>query len=193
MFSDLLRVVLVVQFTQSCLTRCNPMDCSMPGLSVPHHLLESAQVHVNCIGDAVQPSHPLTPSSPSVLDLSPHQGLFQWVVCAHQMTKNTGASASPSVLSVNIQWISLRIDRLDLAVQVTFRTLLQHHILKASILWHSALFMVQFSELYVTTRKAIVLTIWIFVSRVMSLLLNTLLLLDPHTSFSGGKWGGLVF
>ena len=64
MFSDLLRVVLVVQFTQSCLTLCNPMDCSMPGFSVPHHLLESAQVHVHCIRDAVQPPHPLMPSSP---------------------------------------------------------------------------------------------------------------------------------
>ena len=46
--------------TQLCLTLCNPMDCSMPGLPVPHHLLEFAQVHVHCIGDAIQPSHPLT-------------------------------------------------------------------------------------------------------------------------------------
>ena len=63
--------------TQSCLTLCDPMDCSMPGLPVSHHLLEFAQVDVHCIGDAVQPSHPLTPSSPSALNLCQHQGLFQ--------------------------------------------------------------------------------------------------------------------
>ena len=59
----------------SCLTLCNPMDCSMPGLSVPHHLPKFAQVHVHCISDAFQPSHPLTPSSASALNLHQHQGL----------------------------------------------------------------------------------------------------------------------
>ena len=63
--------------TQSCLTLCDPMDCSTPGLPVPHRLLEFSQVHVHCIGDAVQPSHPVTPSSPSALHLSQHQELFQ--------------------------------------------------------------------------------------------------------------------
>ena len=60
--------------TESRLTLCDPMDCSKPGLPVLHHLLEFAQLHVHFIGDAVQPSHPLTPSSPSALDLSQHQG-----------------------------------------------------------------------------------------------------------------------
>ena len=55
--------------------------------SVPHHLSKFAQVHVHCIGDAIQPSYPLTPSSPSALNLSQHQGLFQTVSCSHQMTK----------------------------------------------------------------------------------------------------------
>ena len=73
--------------TQSCLTLCDPMDCSMAGLPVSHHLPEFAQVHVHCISDAVQPSHPLMPSSPSALNLSQHPGLFQWVSCSHQMTK----------------------------------------------------------------------------------------------------------
>ena len=59
------------------------MDCSTPGLPVLHHLPESAQVHFHCISDAVQPSHPLTPSSPSALNNSQHQGLFQSVVCLH--------------------------------------------------------------------------------------------------------------
>ena len=61
---------------QSCPTLCNPMDCSTPGLSVPH-LPKFAQVHVHCISDAIQPSYPLTPSSDSALNLSQHQGLFQ--------------------------------------------------------------------------------------------------------------------
>ena len=62
---------------QSCPTLCNTMDCSTPGLPVPHHLPEFAQVHVHCIGDAIQPSHSLTPSSSSTFNLSQHLGLFQ--------------------------------------------------------------------------------------------------------------------
>ena len=57
-----------------------------PPLHIPHHLPKFAQVYVHCFGDAIQPSHPLTPSS-SALDLSQHQGLFQWVSCSHWMTK----------------------------------------------------------------------------------------------------------
>ena len=59
------------------------MDCSTPGLPVPHHLLESAQIHVYWIGDAVQPCHPLSPPSPPAFNLSQHQGLSQWVRCSH--------------------------------------------------------------------------------------------------------------
>ena len=70
--------------TQSYPTLCNPMDCSMPGLSAPHYLLKFAQVHVHCIHPAISS---LTPSFPSALNLSQHQGLFQWVSCSHQMTK----------------------------------------------------------------------------------------------------------
>ena len=61
---------------QSCPTLCNPVDCIMPGLLVLHHLLEFAQVYIHCISDAIQPSHPLMPSSPSALNLLQHQGLF---------------------------------------------------------------------------------------------------------------------
>ena len=67
--------------TLSGLTLCSPMDCSTLGLTVPHHLLKFAQVHVPCISDAIQPSHPLAPSSPSSLNLSQHQRLFQRVGC----------------------------------------------------------------------------------------------------------------
>ena len=62
------------------------MNHSTPGLPVPHHLPEFAEVHAQCISDAVQPSHPLTPSTPSALNLSQHQGLFQSVVCLHQFS-----------------------------------------------------------------------------------------------------------
>ena len=76
-------IVLCCSGTQSFLPICDPMDYSTPGLPVLHHLLELAQVHVHCIIDAIQPSHPLMPSSPFALNLSQHQGLFQWVGCSH--------------------------------------------------------------------------------------------------------------
>ena len=58
-----------------CLTLCSPTDCGMPGFPVLHCLPEFAQVHVHSVGDAIQPSHPLSPSSPFALNLSQHQGL----------------------------------------------------------------------------------------------------------------------
>ena len=73
--------------TQSFKTLCDPMDWSTPSFPVPHHLPKRAQVHAHCICDAIQPSQPLMPSSPSALNLSQHQGLFQWGGCLHQMTK----------------------------------------------------------------------------------------------------------
>ena len=73
--------------TKLCLTLCDPMVCSTPDLPVPHHLTKFAQVHIHCIGDAIQPFHPQMPSSPSALNLSQHQGLYHWVGCLHQMTK----------------------------------------------------------------------------------------------------------
>ena len=70
---------------KSCPTLLDPMDCSMPGPPVPHHLPEFAQVYVHWIGDAIQPSHPLSPSS--AFSLSLHQGLFQWVGSLYQLAK----------------------------------------------------------------------------------------------------------
>ena len=91
------------------------------------------------------------------------------------MTKILEFSFSISPSSKYLRWISLKIDWFDLlAVQGTSRSLLQHHISKASILQHSAFFMVQLSQPYMTTGETIVLTIWTFISRVMSLLFNTL-------------------
>ena len=78
-----------VQFgsvSQSCLTLCDPMSRSMPGLPVHHQLPEFTQIHVHQVGDAIHPSHPLSPS-PSAFNLSQHEGLFHWVSSSHQVVK----------------------------------------------------------------------------------------------------------
>ena len=63
--------------TQSCLTLCDPMDCSTPGLPVHHQLPELTQAHVRRVSDAIQPSHPLSSLSPPTFSHSQHQGLFK--------------------------------------------------------------------------------------------------------------------
>ena len=73
--------------TQTCLTLHNPMDCSTPGFSVYHQLLEHAQTHVHWVSGAIQPSHPLSSPSPPAFHLSQHQGFFQWVSSSHQVAK----------------------------------------------------------------------------------------------------------
>ena len=73
--------------TQSCSTLCDPIDCSTPGLPVHHQLPESTQTHVHWVGDAIQPSHPLSsPSLPAII-LSQHQDLFEWVNSSHPVAK----------------------------------------------------------------------------------------------------------
>ena len=66
---------------------CDLMDCSMPGLPVYHQLPEFTQTHVHRVGDAIQPSHPLSSPSPPTFNLSQHQGLFQGVSSSHQVAK----------------------------------------------------------------------------------------------------------
>ena len=73
--------------TQSSPTVCDAMNCSMPGLPVHHQLPELTQTHVHGVGDAIQPSHPLSSPSPPALNLSQHQSLFQWVSSSHQVAK----------------------------------------------------------------------------------------------------------
>ena len=73
--------------TQSCPTLWDFMDCSTPGFPVHHQLLEIAQTHVCWVGDAIQPSHPLSSPSPPAFNLSQHQGLFKWVSSWHQVAK----------------------------------------------------------------------------------------------------------
>ena len=73
--------------TKSCLTLCDPIDCSTPGFPVLASLPELAQTHVHRIGEAIQPSHPLSSPSPPAFNLSQHQGLFQWVSYWHQVAE----------------------------------------------------------------------------------------------------------
>ena len=146
----------------------------MPGLPLSHHLPEFAQVHVHFIGDTIWPFHPLTPSS-SALNFSQHQGLSNELLVRIGWPKFWSFSFSISPSSEYSGLISLKIDWFDLlAVQRTFRSLLQYYSLKASVLWCSAFFMVQLSQPYVTTGKTIGLTIQTSVGRIMSLLFNTL-------------------
>ena len=97
---------------QSCGTLCGPMDCSTPGFPVLHYFLEFAQTHVHWVGDAIQPSHPLSSPSPPALILSQHEGLFQWVSSSHQVAKVLELQLQHQ----SFQWIliSFRIDWFDL-------------------------------------------------------------------------------
>ena len=73
--------------TQLCPTRCNPMNCSTLGFPVHHQLPEFTQTHVHWVGDAIQPSHPLSSPSPPAPNPPQHQGLFQWVSASHEVAK----------------------------------------------------------------------------------------------------------
>ena len=151
------------------------MSCSTPGLPVHHQLLESTQIHVHWVGDAIQPSHPLLPPSPPALNLSQHQGFFQWVSSLHQVAKVLEFQLQISPSNEHPGLICFRMDWLDLlAVQGTLKSLLQNHSSKASILLCLAFFIVQLLHSYITTGKTIALTRWTFVDKVMSLLFNML-------------------
>ena len=140
------------------------MDCSTSGFPVHHQLLELAQTHVHRVGDAIQPSHPLSSPSPPAFNLAQHQGLFQWIRSLNQVAKVFGFSISPSKQYSGL--ISFRIDWFDLrAVQGTLKSLLQHYSSKASILWLSAFFIVQLSHPSMTTGKPIALTRGTFVGK----------------------------
>ena len=102
---------VTVQFSsvvQSYPTLCDPMDCSTPGLPVHHQLPEFTQTHVHWVGGAIQLSHLLSSPSPPTFNLFQHQGLFKWVSSSLSGSQSIGASASASVLPMNIQdWFPL--------------------------------------------------------------------------------------
>ena len=146
--------LLFSSVAQLCLTLCDPMDCSTPGFPVHHQLPELAHTHVHRVGDAIQPSHPLSslllPPSifPSISIFSNESGLhFRW-------PKYWSFSFTISPFNEYSGLIFFRMNCIDLlAVQGTLKSLLQHHSSKASILWPSALFIVQLSHPYMTTGR----------------------------------------
>ena len=161
--------------TQSCPTLCKPMDCSMPVFSVHQQLLEPTQTHVHHVGDANQPSHPL--SSPSLpLSIFPSIRVFpKESLLRIKWPKYCSFSFSISPSNEYSGLIFFRIDWLALpAVQGTLKSLLQHHSSKTLILLSSAFFIVQLSHLYMATAKTIALTRWSLFGKVMSLLFNML-------------------
>ena len=144
----------------------------MPGLPVCHHVLETAQAYVHCIGDVFQLSHPLSPSFPSVLNMSgsfPMSHLFTSGGQSIGFTFNISPSNEhPGLISFRMDWLDL------LAVQETLKSLLQHHSSKASVLRCSAFFTVQLSYPYMIIGKTIALTRRAFFGKVVSLLFNML-------------------
>ena len=134
-----------VQFksvTQLCPTLFDPMDCSTSAFPVHHQLPAFTQTHVHGVGDAIQPSYPLSSLSRPTFNLSQHQGLFKWVSSSHQVAKVLVFQLKHQSFQWIFRLISLRMDWLDLLeVQGTLKSLLQHHSSKASIIWHSAFFL----------------------------------------------------
>ena len=169
---------MYIQFSsaaQSCLTLSDPMNCSTPCLLVQHQLPEFTQTHVHCVGDDIQPSHPLSSPSPPALNFSQHQGLSNestlrtmWPTYWSFSFNISPSNEYPGLISFRMDWLDL------LAVQGTLKGLLQHHSSKASVLLYSSFFIAQLSHPYMTTGKTIALTRWTFVGKVMSLLLNML-------------------
>ena len=149
---------------QSCLTLCNVVDRNTPSLSVLHHL-PSQWCHPYILSTVVT----------SAFSLSRHQGLSNKSALGIRCPKYWCFSFSVSPSNEYSGLISFRIDSFDdLTVPGTLKSLLRHCSSKASILWCSAFFIDQLSHTYMTTRKTTALTTQTFVSKVMSLIFNTL-------------------
>ena len=123
----------VVQFssvTQSCLTLCDPIDCSRPDLPVQHQLPEFTQTQVHWVSDAIQPSHPLSSPSPPAFHFFQHQGVFKWVSSLHQVAE---------VLELQLQhqssqWI-FRTDLLNMMSVLSSGVVRDLNIPLSSVLW----------------------------------------------------------
>ena len=147
------------------------MNCSTPGFPVHHQLPELPQTHVHRVGDAIQPSHLLSsllflPSVfPSIRIFSSESVLhIRWPKYWSFIYSISPSNEYSGLISFRMDWLNL------LAVQGTLKSLLQHHSSKASILWHSAFFIVQLSHPCMTTGKALALARRTYVVKVMSLL-----------------------
>jgi len=164
---------LLFSVTKLHLTLCDPMDCSTPGQSplcftMSWSLLKFMSIESMMPSNHLILCHPLVllPSIfPSIRAFSNESPLdIRWSTYWSFSFSISPSNEYSGPISFRINWFDL------LAVQGTLKSLLQHHSLKASILQHSALLMVQLSHPYLTTRKTIGLTIWTFVSKVVSLL-----------------------
>ena len=163
--------------TRSCLTLCDPTDCSTPGFLVLHHLPSLSLLKLTSI-ELVMPSNHLVLCHPLLLlpSIFPSIRVFSNESVLHiRWPKYWSFNFSISPSNEYSGQISFRIDLFDLlAVQGTLKSLLQHHSSKASILWRSAFFVIKFLHPYMTTGKIIALTTRTFVSKVMSLFFNML-------------------
>ena len=127
--------------TESCLTLCNPMNHSTSGLPVHHQLPKFTQTHVHRVGDAIQPSHPLSSPSPPA-PIPPSIRVFsnestvrmRWPKYWSFSFSISPSNEHPGLISIRMDWLDL------LAVQGTLKSLFQHH---SSNFWHSAFFTVQ--------------------------------------------------
>ena len=151
------------------------MDCSTSSFPVHHQLLETTQTHVHFVGGASQSSHPLSsplllPSIFASIRVFSNESVLRirWPKYWNFSFSISPSNAHPGLISFRMDWLAL------FAAQGTFKSLVQHHSSKASILWCSAFFIVQLSHPCMTTGKTIALTRWTFVGKVMSLLFNML-------------------
>ena len=157
--------------TNLCWTCSDPMGCSTHGSPVLHYL-PGACSNSCPLNQWCHPSHLILCHFPfsSCPQSFPASGFFPMSRLFVSGSQSIGTSASVSVLPMNIQdWFPLGLTGLISLQSKRLKNLLQHHSSKASLLQHSAFFMVQLSHLYVTTGKNIALTIWTFVNKVMDL------------------------
>ena len=159
---------------QICPTLCNPMNCSTPGFPVHHQLAELAQTHVHRVGDAIQPTHPLSSPSPPALSLSSIRVFSSELVLCIRWPNYWSFSISPSDEYSGL--ISFRIESL---ISLQFKELsgvFSNTTVQSIKSLHSALFIVHpyLTSIYTTTRKIIAVTRQTFVDKVMSLLFNML-------------------
>ena len=147
----------------------------LPGLHVHHQLLEPAQTHVHPVGDAIQPSHPLSSPSPPAFNFPSIVFFSNESVLHIRWSKYWNFSFSISPSNEYSRLISFRIEWFDLlAVQEALKSLLQHFSSKESILQCSVFFIVQLSHPYITAGKTIALTRWTIVSKAIYLIFNML-------------------
>ena len=146
------RMLKFSSVAQSCLTLCDPMNRSVPGLPVHHQLPEFIQTRVHWVSDAIQPSLPLSSPSPPAPNPSQHQIFSNDSTLRMRWPKYWSFSFSiisskeiPGLISFRMDWLDL------LAVQGTLKSLLQHHSSKASILQSLAFFTVWLLHPYMTT------------------------------------------